>query len=80
VNARDQIAAFEESRAGFSAADFDPSTRVARFRWVGDADGVSYTCRVMNAAASPLRGVLTYERQGRVVANGTCEAVVSQSP
>ncbi|WP_309570640.1 hypothetical protein [Deinococcus sp.] len=80
VNARDQITAFEESRPGFSVADFMPDTRVARFRWVGESDGVSYTCRVTNAAASPLRGVLTYERSGKVIANGTCEALTSQTP
>ncbi|GHF55587.1 hypothetical protein HNQ07_003335 [Deinococcus metalli] len=80
VNARDQIAAFEESRAGFTVADFNPSTRVVRFRWVGEADGISYTCVASHTGASPLRGELTYERLGKVVATGTCDALVSQAP
>ncbi|WP_412029699.1 hypothetical protein [Deinococcus yunweiensis] len=80
VNARDQIAAFEASQAGFTVAEFDSNRRIARFRWVGEGDSISYTCRIMNAAASPLRGELTYERFGKTVATGTCEAIVSQSP
>ncbi|MFC3833242.1 MULTISPECIES: hypothetical protein [Deinococcus] len=80
VNASDQITAFERSQAGFTVADFDRSRRVARFRWVGEGEGITYTCRVMEAAASPLRGELTYERLGKAVANGTCEAVLSQTP
>lgn len=80
VNTRDQLTAFEQSQAGFSVADFNPSTRVVRFRWVGETDGTAYTCRIMNPIVSPLRGVVTYERLGRVVANGTCEAVTSQTP
>ena len=80
MNARDQINAFENSQAGFAVADYTPSTRVARFRWVGESEGVSYTCRVESAVASPMRGVLTYERAGKVVATGTCDAITSQTP
>lgn len=78
-NARDQIDAFAASRAGFTVADYDSNRRVARFRWVGESAGLSYTCRIENVILAPLRGVLTFERNGQIVARGTCEAVISQN-
>lgn len=78
-NARDQLDAFAASRVGFTVADYDGGRRVARFRWVGESAGLSYTCRIENVISAPLRGVLTYERGGQTVARGTCEAVISQN-
>lgn len=79
ANARDQIAAFETGRSGFTLAEYDPNRRVLSFRWIGESPDVTYTCTVDYAFAVSPVGVLLYQRGGRTVANGTCQAVLSQS-
>lgn len=84
-SARDEYTGFNDNRAGFAVASYDPDRRSAEFRWVGDAgaapfDKVVYTCKLPNAVANlgtPLTGTLTYQRNGQVLANGTCEATLS---
>lgn len=78
-SARDEYTGFNDNRAGFAVASYDPDRRSAEFRWVGDAgagsfDKVTYTCKLDNLTGTPLIGVLTYGRNGQTVANGTCEA------
>ncbi|GGM12343.1 hypothetical protein [Deinococcus aerophilus] len=80
---RDQYTGFNEGRAGFNVATFDQERRTVTFRWVGPAEGfdrVTYTCKISRLIGEPLTGTLTYERNGQTVANGTCEARVSQQP
>lgn len=81
-SARDEYTGFDDNRAGFAVATYDPDRRNAEFRWVGDAgaasfDKVVYTCKLDNLAGNPLIGTLTYTRNGQTVANGTCEANLS---
>ncbi|CAM3881892.1 hypothetical protein [Deinococcus frigens] len=82
-SARDEYIGFNDSRAGFAVATYDPDRRNAEFRWVGDAgaasfDRVTYTCKLDRLTGNPLIGTLTYMRNGKTVANGTCEANLSQ--
>ncbi|WP_156123085.1 hypothetical protein [Deinococcus radiopugnans] len=81
-SARDEYNGFNDNRAGFAVASYDPDRRSAEFRWVGDAgaasfDRVVYTCKIENLYATPLTGTLNYQRNGQLVATGTCEANLS---
>ncbi|MDV6373797.1 hypothetical protein [Deinococcus arenicola] len=82
-SARDQYTGFNDNRTGFAVATYDPGRRNVEFRWVGDAgtasfDRVVYTCKLDRLIGNPLIGTLTYQRNGQVQANGTCEANLSQ--
>ncbi len=81
-SARDQYTGFNDNRTGFAVASYDPDRRTVEFRWVGDAgsasfDKVTYSCKIEKLTGAPLTGVLSYERNGQRVANGTCEATLS---
>ena len=81
-SARDEYTGFNDNRAGFAVATYDPDRRSTEFRWVGDAgnaafDKVVYACQLGGVVGTPLTGTLTYQRNGQVVANGTCEANLS---
>lgn len=81
-SARDEYNGFNDNRAGFAVASYDPDRRSAEFRWVGDAgaasfDRVVYTCKIENLSATPLTGTLNYQRNGQLVATGTCEVNLS---
>lgn len=83
ASTRDQYNGFNDHRAGFNVAAYDPDRRSVTFRWVGETvgfDNTTYSCDVSRLIGEPLIGTLTYERNGQGVTTGTCEARISQQP
>ena len=77
VNERDRLDAFAAGREGFGVARYDPDRRYVTFSWVA-AGSTTYICEVTAPLSLPYQGRLTMQRGGQTVANGTCEANVSQ--